>query len=62
MQMRKNQPNDIIENGIMQKGLIVRHLVLPTHSSDSIKVLEWVKTNLGKSTIISLMNQYVPYL
>ncbi|MFA5758270.1 MAG: radical SAM protein [Clostridia bacterium] len=60
LQMRKNQPIDIIKNGIMQKGIIVRHLVLPTHFSDSIKILEWVKQNMGTDTIISLMNQYTP--
>ena len=60
LQMRKNQPNDIIENGIMQKGIIVRHLVLPTHFNDSIKILEWIKCSLGINTIISLMNQYTP--
>lgn len=61
LEMRKNQPNDVIVNGIMKKGIIVRHLVLPTHSSDSINMLEWVYHNLGKETIISLMNQYTPY-
>ena len=61
IEMRKNQPNDIIENGIMQKGIIVRHLILPTHSSDSIQILNWIKEHLGKDTIISLMNQYTPY-
>ena len=60
-QMRKNQPKDVIENGIMKKGIIVRHLILPTHSSDSIRVLEWIYDNLGKDTIVSLMSQYTPY-
>jgi len=61
IEMRKNQPQDIIENGIMKKGLIVRHLILPSHSSDSIKILNWIKEHLGKDTIISLMSQYTPY-
>ena len=61
IQMRKNQPQDVIEHGIIKKGLIVRHLVLPTHSNDSIQVLEWIKNHLGQNTIISLMSQYTPY-
>ena len=59
-QMRSNVPNDEIENGIMKKGLIVRHLVLPSHTNDSIKVLDWIKNNLGANTYISIMGQYTP--
>ncbi len=51
---------DIIENGLMKKGMIVRHLVLPNHSDDSVKILEWIEKYLGKSTIVSILNQYVP--
>ena len=60
LQMRKNQPKDIITNGIMQKGLIVRHLVLPGCTKDSENVIDWVYNNLGNETIFSLMSQYVP--
>lgn len=60
LQMRKNQPQDIIENGIMKKGLIIRHLVLPSHEQDSKNILKWIKENLGTRTIISLMSQYFP--
>ena len=62
LQMRKNQPKDVFdENGIMQKGIIIRHLVLPSHSNDSVKILDWIYQNLGKDTILSLMSQYTPY-
>lgn len=60
IQMRKNQPADIINNGIMQKGIIVRHLVLPNEVENSFKVLDWINENLGKNTYISLMGQYTP--
>ncbi len=60
LQMRKNQPKDIIENGLMKKGLLIRHLVLPRSYQDSILVLNWIKENLGKDTYISIMNQYTP--
>ena len=61
LEMRKNQPKDIIEDGIMKKGIIIRHMVLPTHYTDSISVFNWIYENLGKDTIISVMSQYTPY-
>ena len=60
LQMRKNQPNDIIENGIMKKGIIIRHLALPNEIDNSFKVLDWINNNLGKNTYISIMGQYTP--
>ena len=60
IEMRKNQPTDIIENGFMKKGLIVRHLVLPNQTADSKKIIDWVYDNLGNNTYFSLMSQYVP--
>lgn len=51
---------DKFENGIMQKGLVVRHLLLPDNSTDGIEILKWINSNLGKNTFVSLLNQYVP--
>ena len=48
------------ENGIMQKGMIVRHLILPKNTNGSLEVLRWIYDNLGKDTAISLMAQYTP--
>ena len=49
------------EKGIMQSGTIVRHLVLPTHRKDSIKLMEWLGKNFAKNEImISLMSQFTP--
>lgn len=48
------------KKGIMQKGVIVRHLVLPNHIENSKKALKWLKTNLPKGTYISIMAQYFP--
>ena len=59
----KNQQSENIydENGIMQKGMIVRHLILPKNTNQSIVILEWIAENLGTDTAISLMAQYTPY-
>ena len=60
LEMRKLLPEDIIQDGLMKKGLIVRHLVLPNQTSDSQNVIDWVYKNLGNKTYFSLMSQYVP--
>lgn len=60
IKMKFLQPNDIIENGLMKKGIIIRHLVLPSHSSDSIKCLQFIADNLGRDSIVSIMSQYEP--
>ena len=60
LQMKKNQPKDVIENGLMKKGVIVRHLILPTHTADSLKCVDFVAKNLGADSIMSLMSQYEP--
>ena len=44
----------------MQKGIIIRHLVLPGNISQAKGVMDWVKANLPGDTIISLMSQYTP--
>ncbi len=48
------------ENGIMQKGLLVRHLVLPGSVENSLGVLDWIEDHLPKSVPVSLMAQYFP--
>ncbi|MBQ2971146.1 MAG: radical SAM protein [Ruminococcus sp.] len=49
------------KNGIVQKGVIVRHLVLPNHTKNSIKVLDIIKENFGDNVLLSLMGQYIPF-
>ncbi|MGE5631314.1 MAG: radical SAM protein [Caulobacteraceae bacterium] len=48
------------DSGIMQKGVIIRHLILPDLLEDSKKILSWIKDNLGAETYVSLMGQYTP--
>ena len=49
-----------IKNGIMTKGVIVRHLLLPGHVDDSKKVVKYLYDNYKDNIYISLMNQYTP--
>ncbi len=60
-EMHRQQPQNIIENGIIQKGLIIRHLILPANVDESKNILLWIKENLPSSTMVSLMSQYTPY-
>lgn len=47
---------------LMQKGVIIRHIVLPGHKDDSIALLHWIKENLPQDQyLISLLSQYTPY-
>lgn len=46
-------------DGLMQKGTIVRHLVLPSHTKESMKVLDWLAHYKDK-WYISIMFQYTP--
>lgn len=62
LEMQRQVGKSVIKDGIMQKGLIIRHLVLPKNTDQSIKILLWIKDNLPIDTYISLMSQYVPYV
>jgi len=48
------------EDGMIQKGLIVRHLVLPNHILNSKHILHWIKQNLPSDIYVSVMAQYFP--
>lgn len=48
------------ERGIMKKGIIVRHLLLPGCKEDSKAVLNYLYETYGDSVFISIMNQYTP--
>ena len=59
-EMLRQQHEIILENGVMKQGVIIRHLVLPSHTKNSIGVLEIIKERYGTSALVSLMAQYMP--
>ena len=59
-EMYRQVGSPVIENGIMKKGMIVRHLVLPNHIDDSKKVLKYLYDTYKDNIYISIMNQYTP--
>ncbi len=48
-------------DGLITRGLIIRHLILPGLSSESVEILKWIRENLPGDIYISLMSQYTPY-
>lgn len=48
------------ENGMIKKGVIIRHLMLPGLLFDSKKIIDFIFKNFGHDVYISLMNQYTP--
>ena len=48
------------ERGIIKKGIIVRHLMLPGQDADSKKIIEYLHKEYGDDIFISIMSQYTP--
>jgi putative pyruvate formate lyase activating enzyme len=48
------------KNGLMYRGLMIRHLVMPNEVSGTKGVIEWIASNLPKETYLNLMSQYRP--
>lgn len=48
------------DDGLAEKGLVIRHLVLPEGLAGSRETLKWIAENLGLETHISLMKQFFP--
>lgn len=59
-EMRRQQPQDVFDgDGYITRGVIVRHLVLPSFVEDSKRVLDWL-ASFDKDIYVSLMSQYFP--
>lgn len=60
-EMYRQVGNPIFDkNEIIQKGIIIRHLILPNHVNQTKNVLNWIKENIGKEAYVSIMAQYFP--
>ncbi len=58
--LRKRGGRSVGDDGIMRRGIIVRHLVLPSHTSDSCNVLDTIWDIAQNDVDVSIMNQYTP--
>lgn len=59
-EMVRQQPTPVIKDGIMQSGVIVRILLLPSHVAEAKLSLKYLYDTYGDNIYISLMNQYTP--
>lgn len=61
-EMFRQTPATVFDSktGLMQRGIIVRHLMLPGQAADSKKILRYLHTTYGDAIYISIMNQYTP--
>ena len=48
------------DNGLIKKGIIIRHLILPNHIQNTKNILKWISTNMSKDIYVSVMAQYFP--
>ncbi|MBR3155019.1 MAG: radical SAM protein [Lachnospiraceae bacterium] len=48
------------ERGMMKRGVIVRHMVLPGHTKDSKRIISYLHETYGEKIYVSIMNQYTP--
>ena len=59
-EMCRQRPEDVFDdNGILQKGVIIRHLVLPRNTNSALEILDYLKENYSER-MLSLMAQYTP--
>ena len=58
--LRQTGPVELDKDGIILRGTIVRHLILPGRAEESMRVLDWIAENLPGAWI-SLMAQYLPF-
>ncbi|WHE06561.1 radical SAM protein [Thermoanaerobacterium thermosaccharolyticum] len=62
LEMYRQVGNPVFDNdGIMKRGIIIRHLILPGKLDETKKILKWIKDNLSNEVYVSLMGQYIPY-
>lgn len=61
-EMHRQVGSDLLleDDGLIKRGLVIRHLVLPNDVAGSREAMQWIKTNLGERTTLSVMCQYFP--
>lgn len=58
---RQVEPAEFSEGGLIRKGLVIRHLVLPNRICATENVMKFIAEELSEDVYISLMSQYLPY-
>jgi putative pyruvate formate lyase activating enzyme len=61
LEMHRQQPVlEFDQDGLLQKGVAIRHLVLPAHYRDSLQIIDWIAANLPADIPLAIMSQYTP--
>ena len=58
--VRQTGPCVFDGRGMLLRGTVVRHLILPAHTKDSLRITEYIRNTFGNDVYFSLMNQYTP--
>ncbi len=60
-EMHRQVGNLVLDsNGIAQRGLLIRHLLMPNHAADTSQILQYIAKELSMDTAINIMSQYRP--
>lgn len=60
-EMLRQTGRPVMENGLLKRGVVVRHMVLPYLYKDSVEVIKRVGERFGGNILFSLMSQYTPF-
>ena len=58
--LRQTGPVELDDDGVIQRGTVIRHLILPGRAEESKRILDWIAENM-QGAWISLMAQYLPF-
>lgn len=51
---------EISSDRTAKRGVLIRHLVMPGYTDDSIEILNWIRDTMGKDAYVNVMDQYFP--
>ena len=58
----QRQVGDLVmdERGVARRGLLIRHLVMPSHGENTKDVLDFIRQELSRDAFVNIMDQYHP--
>ena len=59
-EMRRQVGDLVVRNGVAVRGLLVRHLILPNRTDESLAILDFISQEVSPDTLVNVMAQYRP--
>lgn len=59
-EMKRQQPFNVFDGGLLRRGVMIRHLILPKNTNSALEILRLIAERFGTQTLVSLMAQYTP--